>query len=204
MLKKILSALGLLLVAVLPFSCAQNDPDAPDPTGYSTATQLTRTTAIPDVLPADGISEAALRLEHFDRFGNPYPGRTVAFFIIGSLPTEFELPNVTLQFCSRLSTLGSVPVSTDITDANGVAWGVFRAGTGLVFGEDEDQGTDPNAPPFDPCDCSDGRTRFHSPNVFWTVVLGKLTDPRENEGENNIQDEVQIQHYGGSSFACGT
>jgi hypothetical protein len=204
MLKKLLSAAGLLLVAVLPFSCAQNDPDAPEPGGYSTATQLTRTTAIPDVLPADGISEAALRLETFDRFGNPFPGRSVAFFITGSIADIPEIPNVTLQYCGSLSEIGGVTVSTDVTDANGVAWGAFRAGVGAVYGEDRDEAADPNLPPFDPCDCNDPQTRFYSPAVFYTVVLGKITDPRENEAERNIQDEVQIQMYGGSQFACGT
>lgn len=201
MLKKVLPALGLLLAAVLPFSCAQNDPDAPDPGGYSGATQITSVTAIPDVLPADGISEAALRLEAIDRFGNPYPGRAVAFFIIGSESEIIEFPDLTLKFCPGLSNLGYIRVQTDITDANGVAWGVFVAGLGPVYGEDRDD-IDPNDPPLDPCSCTDPRAIFYQPSSFWTIVLGKITDPRETEQELNTEDEVRIQHYGVSQVLC--
>jgi hypothetical protein len=203
MLKKTLPALGLLLAAALPFSCAQNDPDAPNPGGYSTGLTITKVTAIPDTLPADGISESSLRLEARNRDGNPFPGRTVAFFLwdvetgnIGGIGEGVEL-----RYCSAQSNIGYVRVATDITDADGVAWGVFHSGTGPVFGEVRDD-VDPNDPPLDPCDCTDARAIFYSVTNFWTIIRGKLTDPRETESEYQIQDDVRIEHYEGVSTTC--
>lgn len=201
MLKKIIPAAGLVLAALLPFGCAQNDPDAPSVGGPSTGLIITKVTAIPDVLPADGFSESTLRLEHRLRDGNPLPGRHVAFYVVGvqtgAIPGLDE--SIALRFCSALSSIGGVTVSTDVTDANGVAWGAFRAGIGAIFGEDRT--IDPNLPPDDPCDCTVNDI-YHSPNQFWTTVRGRIVDPRESEGEYETEDDIRIEQYGGGSFAC--
>lgn len=202
MLKKIIPAAGLVLAALLPFGCAQNDPDAPTPGGPSTGLIITKVTAIPDVLPADGFSQATLRLEHRLRDGNPLPGRNVAFYIIdvetAGIPGVNE--DIGLRFCAGLSSIGFVNIQTDTTDANGVAFGAFTAGTGAIFGE-EPENIDENEPPEDPCDCSNDDT-YHTPTQFWTTIRGRITDPRESEGEYITEDDVRIEHYGGSALGC--
>lgn len=202
MLKKIIPAAGLVLAALLPFGCAQNDPDAPTPGGPSTGLIITKVTAIPDVLPADGFSQSTLRLEHRLRDGNPLPGRHIAFYIVdvttGGIPGLS--PDIGLRFCSALSSIGFVNVSTDITDANGVGWGVFTAGNGAIFGEEPEE-IDPNLPPEDPCDCT-ANDVYHTPTQFWTTVRGRIVDPRESEGEYQTEDDVRIEHYGGTVVGC--
>lgn len=204
MLKRTLSALGLLLVAALPFGCAQNDPDAPPIGGYSTGLVITKVTAIPDVIPADGISEATLRLEARLRDGDPLPGRAVAFILIGvdvgSIP---GIGAIELKYCSSLSSTGYVRVATDVTDDEGVAWGVWRSGVGAVYGEvrpDEELRTDPatgDKEAFDPCVGGTLGTPaiLYSSSNYRAVIRGKITDPRETESEAEVQDDVTIQHY---------
>lgn len=202
MLKRIIPAAGLVLAALLPFGCAQNDPDAPLPGGPSTGLIITKLTAIPDVLPADGFSVSTLRLEHRLRDGNPLPGRHVAFYIVNVDTSTIPGldPSIGLRFCSNLSSVGVVTVSTDVTDANGVAWGAFTAGSGAIFGE-EPQDIDENLPPDDPCDCT-AFDVYHTPAQFWTTIRGRITDPRESEGEYITEDDVRIEHYGGSVIGC--
>ena len=85
MLKKTIPAVGLALIAMLALACFRNNPDAPDVGGPSTGLVITKVTAIPYVLPADGVAEARHRLEARRRGGKPLPGRAVAFFV-----TRFE------------------------------------------------------------------------------------------------------------------
>lgn len=202
MLKKTLATVGLLLVVALPFGCAQNDPDAPVPGGPSTGLVTTQVTAIPDVLPADGFSESQIRLEHRHRDGSPMPGRNVAFYIIDVQTSGIPGLSVQTRFCSELSSIGYMRVSSDVTDANGVAWGIFVAGAGAVFGEIRDD-VDPNTEePHDECDCSDLRTITHRPSQMWTVIRGKITDPLESQSNWEIQDDIRVEQYGGSAAGC--
>ena len=203
MLKKTAATLGLLLAVALPFGCAQNDPDAPTPGGPSTANNITQVTALPDVLPADGRSESQLRLEHRHRNGQPLPGRNVAFYIIDVQTSGIPgLGGIQTRFCSNLSQIGAIRVGTDVTDENGVAYGIFVAGTGAVFGEIRDD-VDPNIEePHDECDCADERTITHQASQMWTIILGNVTDPVEYAGERQGQDETRIEQYGGSNVGC--
>jgi hypothetical protein len=111
MLKKIIPGVALLAAALLPVGCSQNDPDAPFPNGPSTGLIITKVSAIPDVVPADGSTLVTLRLETRLRTGDPLPGRSIVFYIFSGA-------------CG-----GVVTEEEDVTDANGVAWGVYQAGT---------------------------------------------------------------------------
>ncbi|MFN7974526.1 MAG: hypothetical protein U0166_19605 [Acidobacteriota bacterium] len=174
MLKNACTVLGLLMVAALPFGCAQNDPDAPEIGGYSTGLVVSNLTAIPDVVQQGSGELVTLRFEVRNRDFEPFPGRNIAFYRLGfDVPLD---PTTTYYVCT--GDIGIITISSDITDANGLAFGEFRTG-------DAEFSTDPTClapPPF-------------KVQIFRTFIEGKITDPREGEEEAQISDEVAMEHY---------
>lgn len=175
MLKRLVPGVALLAAALMPVGCSQNDPDAPLPGGPSTGLVITKVTAIPDLVQTGSGDQVTIRLEARLRTGDPLPGRSVAFYVVGaSAAGDFA------TLCSGAA--GSMIVNTCVTDANGVCTGVFEAGTPLVFAKSVE-------------DCIDPLADKLGLDHYSTFVRGKLTDPRETEGEYEIQDDVAIEHY---------
>lgn len=172
MLKNVRTALGLLMVAALPFGCATDNPDAPHIGGYSTGLVITKLSAIPDVVAQGSDTYVTLRLETRNRDYAPLPGRNVAFFLLG-----FTIPDSSWTLCT--GTLGTITTGTDVTDANGIALGVFESG-------------DINGWSTDPLCLSPLPVAFR---LYNTLIRGKITDPREGESEAQIQDDIEIEHY---------
>lgn len=113
----LLLVLGLLAAAA---GCGLDKVDDPDLSGPSDTGVSAELTALPDVLNADGVSEAVVRLVLRDSKGQPLSGRAVLFQHNGD---GLLVPSAASTFVG--------PVQTGLvmaTDRDGTAYVVYVAG----------------------------------------------------------------------------
>ena len=113
-------ATGLLLVGS---GCGLDKAQQPDPAGPSDSGVSAELTALPDVVNADGVSQAVVRLVLRDEKGRPLGGRAVLFQHDGD---GYIAPSSASTYVG--------PVQSGLvmaTDQNGVAYVVYVAGTAL-------------------------------------------------------------------------
>jgi len=113
-------AIGLLLATA---GCGLDKVPDPDLAGPSDTGVSAELTALPDVLNADGVSQAVVRLVLRDDKGQPISGRSVLFQHNGD---GLMVPSAASTFVG--------PVQTGLvmaTDRDGVAYVVYVAGGGI-------------------------------------------------------------------------